>query len=108
MPPDLPPPLTAYFDASNAQDADSLVSAFADGASVRDEGREMVGLAAIRDWAEDTFRKYRATLVPKHAARQGDLTVVTVVVAGAFPGSAIELGFRFRLAGASIAALEIR
>ena len=108
MLPDLPPPLTTYFGAGNAHDPDALISAFADDALVRDEGREMIGLAAIRDWAEDTFSKYRATLVPRHASRQGNLNIVTVEVAGSFPGSPIQLDFRFRIAGARIAALEIR
>lgn len=107
MLPDLARPLTTYFEASNAYDADALVAAFAEKASVRDEGREMIGLVAIRDWAEDTFRKYRTILVPKRASRQGDVTIVTVEAAGSFPGSPIELAFRFRVAGVKIAALEI-
>ena len=107
MLPDLAPPLTAYFEASNAHDVAALLAAFADDASVRDEGQEMVGLAAIRGWAQDTFRKYRARLTPNHVARQGDTLIVTVAVAGSFPGSPIDLAFRFRLRDARIAALEI-
>jgi ketosteroid isomerase-like protein len=107
MLPDLAPPLTTYFEASNAYDADALVAAFADNASVHDEGQTMVGPAAIRDWAEDSFRKYRARLTPKQISRQGDAVIVAVAVAGSFPGSPIELAFRFRIAGVKIAALEI-
>ena len=107
MLPDLARPLTTYVEASNAHDADALVATFADNASVRDEEQEMVGSAAIRAWAADTFREYRSILVPKRASRKGDLTVVTVEVAGSFPASPIELAFRFRIVGARIAALEI-
>ena len=104
---DLSPPLSTYFDASNAHDADSLVAAFSDQASVHDEGRTMVGSAAIRGWAEETFSKYRTILTPRTANRQGDAIVVGVDVAGSFPGSPITLDFRFHVEGARIGALEI-
>jgi uncharacterized protein (TIGR02246 family) len=107
MPLDLSAPLAAYFAASNAHDADALLSIFADDASVHDEGREMIGLAAIRGWAEGTFRNYRMTITPNEVERLGDATVVRVQVAGAFPGSPIELPFRFEIADRKIIALEI-
>ena len=103
----LSPPLSTYFEASNAHDAEALADAFAPDASVRDEGEAWVGRAAIREWAETTFRKYNTRLAPRSLLQSGDETVVTVEVAGNFPGSPVELGFRFRLAGGRIAALEI-
>ena len=107
MPADLQAPLPAYFEASNRHDPDALVRLFADGASVRDESREMIGAAAIRDWAEATFRKYRTALTPVAAKQRGGAVHVTVQVAGTFPGSPITLGFRFEIAAGKIAALEI-
>ena len=107
MSPDLSPPLTTYFEASNAHDAEALLSVFADSASVRDEGREMVGLAAIRGWAEGSFRDYRMTITPNEVERRGDATVVRARVAGAFPGSPIMLPFRFEIADRKVTALEI-
>ena len=107
VPPDLPPPLRTYFEAANAHDADLMLSAFSPGASVRDEGEERIGPAAIRAWAEETFRKYDMTVTPKSVDREGDFIVVTAEVRGAFPGSPIDLGFRFRTAGEKIAALNI-
>ena len=89
MPPDLPPPLRTYFEASNAHDADLMLSAFSAGASVRDEGEEMIGPAAIRAWAEETFRKYDTTITPGSVDREGDFILVTAAVSGAFPGSPI-------------------
>lgn len=44
-------PLAAYFEASNAHDSESLLTAFTEGSVARDETQEMVGLAAVRDWA---------------------------------------------------------
>ncbi len=53
---DLPTPISNYFKAVNAQDADAMLSAFSDDASVRDEGQDMIGRAAIREWIDDTTR----------------------------------------------------
>jgi ketosteroid isomerase-like protein len=107
MPADLPPPIGAYFEAANAHDADLLASLFTPGASVRDEGEQMIGHAAIRGWAEKTFRKYDLTMEPKSVERAGGAIVVTTEVSGAFPGSPIRLGFRFGIADGKIDALEI-
>jgi ketosteroid isomerase-like protein len=107
MPLDLSAPLAAYFAASNAHDADALLSLFADHASVRDEGREMIGLAAIRGWAEGTFRDYRITITSNEAEQLGDATVVRAQVAGAFPGSPVILPFRFEIADRKITMLGI-
>ena len=107
MPADLPPPLPAYFEANNRHDPDALVSLFADDARVRDEGEEMVGRGAIRDWAEATFRKYRVTLTPVAVEQREGATLVEVEVAGSFPGSPIRLSFRFEIAAGKIATLEI-
>jgi hypothetical protein len=107
VPLDLPPQLRTYFEASNAHDADLMLSAFSPGASVRDEGEEMIGLAAIRAWAEATFRKYDTTITPQSVDREDHSIVVTAAVSGAFPGSPIQLGFAFRTADGKIAALKI-
>jgi ketosteroid isomerase-like protein len=104
---DLPPPLHAYFEASNAHDADLLASLFTAGATVRDEGREMQGPAAIRAWAEETFRKYDVTTRPQGVGQAGDAVLVTAEVSGTFRGSPIRLTFRFRLADGKIDTLEI-
>ena len=107
MPHDLPTPVSIYFAASNQCDANTLVSAFAEDARVRDERQEMIGRAAVRAWAEDTFSKYAAKLTPTAVDMKGNDIVVTATVAGTFPGSPIELAFRFGLADGKIARLEI-
>src|SRR5882762_8396988 len=59
---DLPTPVSNYFKAVNVQDVDAMLSAFSDEASVHDEGQEMNGRAAIREWVDDTTPK-----IPRHA-----------------------------------------
>lgn len=103
----LPDPIAAYFRAQNAHDADGMLAAFAPQARVHDEGQDHTHLAAIRAWIEDTTRKYRPSVTPLNIEQVDGLSVVKVRVAGTFPGSPIELHFRFRLEGRLIAALEI-
>jgi ketosteroid isomerase-like protein len=56
MPLDLKPPISTYFDAKNAHDADRVAALFTEDGRVHDERHDHRGRAAIRDWAEGTFR----------------------------------------------------
>jgi hypothetical protein len=47
---ELPTAIRALIDATNAADSDAFVSAFTDGAYVRDGGREFTGRAGAGDW----------------------------------------------------------
>ncbi len=104
---DLPTPISNYFKAVNAQDADAMLSAFSDDASVRDEGQDMIGRAAIREWIDDTTRKYRVALTPTGVRQADERTIVTAQVSGTFPGSPVELHYQFTITGEKIARLEI-
>jgi hypothetical protein len=104
---DLPTPVSNYFKAVNVQDVDATLSAFSDEASVHDEGQEMNGRAAIREWVDDTTRKYRVTLTPTGVRQTDERTTVTARVAGTFPGSPVELRYHFTITGGKIARLEI-
>ena len=103
----LPDPIAAYFRAQNAHDVDGMLTTFAPQARVHDEGQDHSGSAAIRAWIEDTTRKYRPSVTPLDIEQVDGLRVVKVRVAGTFPGSPIELRYRFRVEGRLIAALEI-
>jgi ketosteroid isomerase-like protein len=107
MPLDLKPPISTYFDAKNAHDADRVAALFTEDGRVHDERHDFSGRAAIRDWAEGTFRQYKMTQTPKAAREDGGGTLVTAEVAGTFPGSPIELGFRFVVEGERIRELRI-
>jgi ketosteroid isomerase-like protein len=104
---DLPTQVSNYLEAVNAQDVDAVLSAFADDASVRDEGQDMIGRAAIRGWIDDTTRKYRVTLTPTGVRQADEKTIVTARVSGTFPGSPIELRYHFTITGEKIARLAI-
>src|SRR4051812_31276542 len=104
---DLKPPVSAYFEASNAHDSDSVAALFSDEALVHDENADHRGRAAIRDWAQDTYDKYNVQLTPSVVVADGDAVVVTSGVSGTFPGSPIELPFRFVVESDCIRELRI-
>ena len=105
---DLPPPIAIYVDAENRGDADAMAKCFAEDAVVRDEGRTIKGVAAIKRWKAETKKKYQHTVEPLACAEKGDKIIVTNRLTGNFPGSPVELEFAFTLDGNKIASLEIR
>jgi uncharacterized protein (TIGR02246 family) len=108
MPVDLPTPVAIYIAAENSGDAEAFAECFAEDAVVRDEGKTIKGLAAIRQWKAETKKKYQHTIEALAVAQKDEKTVVINRLTGNFPGSPIELEFVFTLAGDKIASLEIR
>ena len=104
---DLPMPIAIYIAAENRGDADAMTKCFAEDAVVRDEGKTIKGLAAIKRWKVETKKKYQHTVEPLALAREGEKTIVTKRLTGKFPGSPIEVRFVFRLDGGRIASLQI-
>jgi hypothetical protein len=104
---DLPGPVAAYFNATNARDIDAMLAPFDDHARVKDEGQEHHGRPAIRSWMVDAVRKYRFTVEVKDVSDTHGETVVSGLVSGDFPGSPVLLRHAFRLSGGKISDLEI-
>ena len=104
---DLPTPIAIYLAAENRGDTEALAQCFAEHAVVRDEGRTIKGLAAIKRWKAETTKKYQHTVEPLASVQEGGKIIVTNRLTGNFPGSPIELRFIFRLDGGRIASLEI-
>jgi hypothetical protein len=103
----LPVPIAAYLAAANAHDSEATAACFTSDAVVRDERREWRGLGAIKEWKEETDRKYNPITEVIDGAMRGKQIVVTARISGDFPGSPIELPYRFTLDGDKIALLEI-
>ncbi|MFJ6636327.1 nuclear transport factor 2 family protein [Streptomyces sp. NPDC091376] len=80
-----------YFELAATPDSERYFALFADDAVVEDEGKEYVGIDAIRAWrTEVPLVQYTITgLEPV-----SDGLVVTCTVAGDFPGSPVA-GLRF-------------
>lgn len=103
----LPKPLAAYYVAKNQKDIDGMLACFAADASVRDEGKDRHGHAEIREWMEETTRKYGVTVYPKEISGEAGKPVVAALVAGDFPGSPVTLYYHFTLTDGDISHLEI-
>ena len=103
---DLPPPVAAYF-AADSSDANAVTRCFSESAVVIDERREHRGRSAITRWKAEATAKYHYTSEPLAVDASGPEVTVTARVTGDFPGSPVELRYRFTLEGASIARLEI-
>jgi hypothetical protein len=105
---DLPAPIAAYIAAENAHATEAVARCFADHAVVRDEGRTIEGLTAIKQWKSETKKKCQHTVEPLASVQEDGKTVVTNRLATNFPGSPVNLEFVFWLEGNKIASLEIR
>jgi hypothetical protein len=104
---DLPAPVQRYLDADSKMDDELFASCFVPDAQVRDEGRTIHGLAAIKAWKQDSRKKYRYTVQPLSLSQEAGTTVLTACLTGDFPGSPVELAYRFVLRDDRIAELDI-
>ena len=100
---DLPAPIAAYF----AADGGGVASCFIEDAVVVDERREHRGRQAIGHWKTEATARYHYTSEPLAVDFSGADVTVSARVTGEFPGSPIELRYRFTLDGDKIARLEI-
>jgi ketosteroid isomerase-like protein len=103
----LPAPIAIYITAENRDDTEALAQCFAEDAVVRDEGKTIEGLAAIKQWKVAAKKKYQHTIEPLASIQKDGKTIVTNRLTGNFPGSPIELEFVFALNGNKIASLKI-
>ena len=104
----LPPPIDLYFASENANDPSVIDRRFAVGAVVRDEGKTIAGVAAIKAWRIETGEKYHHVVEPLSVSTRDGKVVVTGKVSGSFPGSPINLEHIFEIGGGRIVSLEIR
>ena len=100
-------PVANYIAAANAQDIEAVMANFSEGAVVRDEGQDRQGIAAIRRWAVEVSKKYRASVETLNATQAEGKTILMGRVSGDFPGSPVELRYVFTLNGGKIERLEI-
>jgi hypothetical protein len=104
--PKLPQPIAAYFEMDK-RDAAAIARCFTAEATVKDEGRTHSGRAAIKAWKTEASAKYSYTSEPIGVENRGADYIVTSRLTGNFPGSPLNLRFKFRLDRDEIAYLEI-
>ncbi len=102
----LPKPIAAYF-AADIQDGAAIAACFTPDAVVIDERQTYVGREAIARWKADSAAKFDYVSEPFAIVPDGDRFIVSSRVTGTFPGSPVDLRYRFTLDKDAIARLEI-
>ena len=103
----IPEIIETYFRASNADDIGGLVSCFSTDAAVIDENETHRGAAAIKAWSVNVRKKYEFKTEVLRVIENPGAVVVTAKLSGTFPGSPVDLDFKFTLKGNQISSLEI-
>ena len=80
----LPKPVETYIRAINARDADAFQSSFAQDAVVKDVGREIRGIAAIKEWANHEIFDVNVTLEVMAVVERDGQAILTVKIDGTF------------------------
>jgi hypothetical protein len=103
----LPPIIAAFIQAENDHDSSALAACCADNAVVYDDGHELHGIAAIREWSDKNNREYNHTVDVTDVAQQNNESIVTATVTGTFEGSPIQFHYHFTISGNKIARLSV-
>jgi ketosteroid isomerase-like protein len=103
----IPEIIETYFRASNADDIEGLAFCFSTDAVVVDENETHRGAAAIKAWSVNVRKKYEFKTEVLRATQKPGVVVVTAKLSGTFPGSPVDLDFKFTLEGNHISSLEI-
>jgi len=101
-----PAPVADYFEHETT-DSEAVARCFSEDAVVFDEHHEHRGRAAIAAWNHASKAKYNFKTEVLQARSLGEVVAVTTKVSGNFPGSPVELQFRFTLSAGLIQRLEI-
>lgn len=102
----LPEPIAAYF-AADKQGPEAVARCFTAQAVVKDEGNTHTGLKAIKAWKTSSTSEYTYVALPFAFEQDDGFQLVRAHVTGNFPGSPVDLQYRFRLERGLIALLEI-
>jgi hypothetical protein len=107
----LPPPVSAYVEATNGFDLDGFVAVFEDDALVNDHRDEFIGKAQIRAWAAREIIGDHVTMKVVHQRLLGNHVALKAEIDGDFDKkglpSPLVLAFYFCLSGSKISALVI-
>jgi len=101
----LPEPIAKYFASEHHPEA--LAQCFKADAVLKDEGHTYEGVATITAFLAAASVKYNATTVPFDIKDDDGCHIVRAKVSGNFPGSPVNLSYRFGLDDGLIDSLEI-
>ena len=94
---DCPDAVRAYMRLTADGDRAAAIVAFADTAHVTDDGHDYHGAGEVRTWLARAASEYTFTTTPVTASNAIGRTTVTCRLEGNFPGSPVDLDYRFDL-----------
>jgi hypothetical protein len=103
----LPKIIDALIKANNEHNSDAYIACFTDNAVVQDEGKDIQGTNAIKEWNEWSSKEYHANLEALRLVNKNEDMVLTATVSGNFEGSPVNLDYHFTISNDKIAALKI-
>ena len=104
---ELPSPIGDYVAANARLDLEGMITPFAAGAVLLDNGKRFVGHGEIRDLLKEMVVDLKAIFTPDTVRHENGQVVVEGPAHGDFPGSPIRFVYRFDLDGDAIQAVEI-
>jgi hypothetical protein len=102
----LPPVIADFFHVHNTGETANFNQLFTGDAIVSDEAHDYRG-AAIKAWIDGAIVKYKLVASVIDLAEVSEQTIVTAQVAGSFPGSPVQIRYKFALKNGKIAALAM-
>lgn len=99
--------VASLIEAQNKHDSQAYAECFTETAIVHDEGKTHQGKAEIKQWNDNTNRKYKSVLKPLDYIETEAGCLLSAEVCGNFPGSPAVLRFHFGLSDGLIDLLKI-
>jgi hypothetical protein len=104
----LPLPIETFVRAENSGDPTAMSECFAPYATIRDDGRYVEGLPAIKAWRVKMKERHGHTVKPIEFRTSNGNATLKAELSGKFPGSPVTANFHFVLVNDQIASLQIR
>jgi ketosteroid isomerase-like protein len=109
---ELPPPIAALVEATNAHDTEAFLATFTEDAVLTDEGHNYRGAAAIKEWSDRQYIGTQVTLDVTGVDYRDGKIVVTANVDGNFPKDGLpdpfSMDLHFAVEKSKIVALSMR
>ena len=104
----LPESITLYFEAENRHAPALVPLCFVADARVSDENTLRQGIGEIQAWMLETGKKFQHSIEPISSSADGAAIIIRSRLTGSFPGSPVEVDFRFVLRNGKISQLDIQ
>jgi SnoaL-like domain len=108
----LPVPISAFIEATNAHETDELFAALSADAVITDEGHEYRGIAAIKQWSDERYIGAKVVLEAVNVINRDHKTIVMAKVDGNFDKTGLPdpfyMDLHFVVDGNKVSALDFR